>query len=276
MFHDLLSSTPPSRPTTKPPNHARVHTLARPDARTPPSSHPQVRETSRFSLFGRGLSAPKAKTNEAVKKDFSDIILPEGLHNQVRAAAPPAARSRPPAAAPPQPPPGRRVLGAAEHGACVATRRCVRRAPQGRYSRCARPLEASPGACQRAGGPPGPLAGGDGGQHQAPRRAVPPHALLRCGAPRLALCAAMLWYRRRAYGALAKPSGASGSALRAAARCACGPGCEAPRPGGPAHPASSHQQGRRARARRWWRSAWPRQAGEARVEPSPTLALIKS
>ncbi len=42
----------------------------------------QVRETSRSALFGRGM-APKLKTNDAVKKDFSDIVLPEGLHNQV-------------------------------------------------------------------------------------------------------------------------------------------------------------------------------------------------
>lgn len=30
-------------------------------------------------------TAPKAKTNEAVKKDFSDIVLKEGLHDQVGA-----------------------------------------------------------------------------------------------------------------------------------------------------------------------------------------------
>jgi hypothetical protein len=49
----------------------------------PPRRAPQVRETSRWSLFGRGPSTPAPKTNEAVAKNFSDIILPAGLHNQV-------------------------------------------------------------------------------------------------------------------------------------------------------------------------------------------------
>jgi hypothetical protein len=42
-----------------------------------------VRETSRWSLFGRGPSAAPTKTNEAVKRDFSDIVLPGQLHDQV-------------------------------------------------------------------------------------------------------------------------------------------------------------------------------------------------
>jgi hypothetical protein len=51
--------------------------------RPPDFKRPQVRETSRWSLTGRGLTAPRVKSSDAVKKDFSDIILPEGLHNQV-------------------------------------------------------------------------------------------------------------------------------------------------------------------------------------------------
>ncbi|KIY92182.1 hypothetical protein MNEG_15781 [Monoraphidium neglectum] len=53
-----------------------------------------VRETSRWSLTGRGLTAPRVKSSDAVKKDFSDIILPEGLHNQVRSLAATAANTK--------------------------------------------------------------------------------------------------------------------------------------------------------------------------------------
>jgi hypothetical protein len=45
-----------------------------------------VRETSRGSLLKpAGLlgGAPAAKSLEAVKRDFSDIILPGNLHDQV-------------------------------------------------------------------------------------------------------------------------------------------------------------------------------------------------
>jgi hypothetical protein len=52
----------------------------------PPGYTTQVRETSRGSLLrpsGLLAAAPAAKSLEAVKKDFSDIILPGNLHDQV-------------------------------------------------------------------------------------------------------------------------------------------------------------------------------------------------
>ncbi|KAI8463565.1 MAG: hypothetical protein J3K34DRAFT_526885 [Monoraphidium minutum] len=54
-----------------------------------------VRETSRYALLGRGPSALTAnKSSEAVKKDFSDIILRDGLHDQVRSLAAMAANTK--------------------------------------------------------------------------------------------------------------------------------------------------------------------------------------
>lgn len=44
-----------------------------------------VRDTSRRWLWQRGASA--GKTSEAVKKDFSDIVLPGQMHDHVRALA---------------------------------------------------------------------------------------------------------------------------------------------------------------------------------------------
>ena len=53
-----------------------------------------VRETSRRGLFGRSKVSTGEKTNEAVKKDFSDIVLPDQLHNHVRALAAVTANTR--------------------------------------------------------------------------------------------------------------------------------------------------------------------------------------
>ncbi len=44
-----------------------------------------VRDTSRRWFWQRGASA--IKSSEAVKKDFSDIILPGQMHDHVRALA---------------------------------------------------------------------------------------------------------------------------------------------------------------------------------------------
>jgi hypothetical protein len=44
-----------------------------------------VRETSRASFFSPKNLISKPKTAEEVKKDFSDVVLPGTLHNQVRA-----------------------------------------------------------------------------------------------------------------------------------------------------------------------------------------------
>ncbi|GBF92094.1 hypothetical protein Rsub_04441 [Raphidocelis subcapitata] len=51
-----------------------------------------VRETSRRALFGGG--AAPVKSNEAVRKDFGDIVLKEGLHDQVRSLAAMAANTK--------------------------------------------------------------------------------------------------------------------------------------------------------------------------------------
>ena len=53
-----------------------------------------MRETSRRGLFGRSKVSSGEKTNEAVKKDFSDIVLPDQLHNHVRALAAVTANTR--------------------------------------------------------------------------------------------------------------------------------------------------------------------------------------
>ena len=56
----------------------------------------QVRDTSRASLMRPSSlwKNPEGKSLEQVKKDFSDIILPEGLHNQVRSLAAMAANTK--------------------------------------------------------------------------------------------------------------------------------------------------------------------------------------
>lgn len=55
----------------------------------------QVRETSRRSLIRASNLVPAAKkTLEAVKRDFSDIILPGGLHDRVRSLAAAAANTK--------------------------------------------------------------------------------------------------------------------------------------------------------------------------------------
>jgi hypothetical protein len=56
---------------------------------------PQVRETSRRSLIRASNLVPAAKkTLDAVKRDFSDIILPGGLHDRVRSLAAAAANTK--------------------------------------------------------------------------------------------------------------------------------------------------------------------------------------
>lgn len=53
-----------------------------------------VRETSRRGLFGRSKVSSGEKTNEAVKKDFSDIVLPQQMHDHIRALAAVTANTR--------------------------------------------------------------------------------------------------------------------------------------------------------------------------------------
>lgn len=54
----------------------------------------QVRETSRRG-WGRGRgTAAGSKTLEAVKRDFSDVVLPRSLHDNVRALAAVTANTR--------------------------------------------------------------------------------------------------------------------------------------------------------------------------------------
>jgi hypothetical protein len=60
-----------------------------------------VRETSRWSLFGGNTKAGRSassgggeKTADAVKKDFSDIVLPGELHDRVRSLAAVAANTK--------------------------------------------------------------------------------------------------------------------------------------------------------------------------------------
>lgn len=54
-----------------------------------------VRETSRFSIFKpKTWGTTPAKDKEQVKRDFSDIILPEGLHNNVRMLSAAAANTK--------------------------------------------------------------------------------------------------------------------------------------------------------------------------------------
>ncbi len=54
----------------------------------------QVRETSRSSLWKPSSLLSSVKSNEQVKKDFSDIILPSQLHNNVRSLAAMAANTK--------------------------------------------------------------------------------------------------------------------------------------------------------------------------------------
>jgi hypothetical protein len=55
----------------------------------------QVRETSRTSLVRPSSLLPAAKKSlDAVKRDFSDIILPGGLHDRVRSLAAAAANTK--------------------------------------------------------------------------------------------------------------------------------------------------------------------------------------
>ena len=55
-----------------------------PDLPLSPYLLSQVRETSRFSLFKPATWVSKpVKGADEIKKDFSDIILPAGLHNNV-------------------------------------------------------------------------------------------------------------------------------------------------------------------------------------------------
>lgn len=54
----------------------------------------QVRETSRRG-WGRGKgTAQGSKSLEAVKRDFSDVVLPRSLHDNVRALAAVTANTR--------------------------------------------------------------------------------------------------------------------------------------------------------------------------------------
>jgi ATPase family AAA domain-containing protein 3A/B len=54
-----------------------------------------VRETSRTSVVRPSSLLPAAKKSlDAVKRDFSDIILPGGLHDRVRSLAAAAANTK--------------------------------------------------------------------------------------------------------------------------------------------------------------------------------------
>lgn len=54
-----------------------------------------MRETSRSSLVRASNLVPQAKKSlEEVKRDFSDIILPGGLHDRVRSLAAAAANTK--------------------------------------------------------------------------------------------------------------------------------------------------------------------------------------
>ena len=53
-----------------------------------------VRETSRRGLFGRSKVSSGEKSTEAVKKDFSDIVLPKQMHDHIRALAAVTANTR--------------------------------------------------------------------------------------------------------------------------------------------------------------------------------------
>ncbi len=43
-----------------------------------------ARETSKRGLFGRSKVSSVEKTSEAVKRDFSDIVLPAQMHDHIR------------------------------------------------------------------------------------------------------------------------------------------------------------------------------------------------
>lgn len=53
-----------------------------------------VRETSRRGFLGRSTASGGEKSAADVKKDFSDIVLPGGLHDHVRALAAVTANTR--------------------------------------------------------------------------------------------------------------------------------------------------------------------------------------
>jgi len=56
---------------------------------------PQVRETSRRGWWARGKgTAAGTKSLEAVKRDFSDVVLPKALHDNVRSLAAVTANTR--------------------------------------------------------------------------------------------------------------------------------------------------------------------------------------
>lgn len=108
-----------------------------------------VRETSRKPLVGRG-SAPVEKTVEEVKRDFSDIVLEPALQ-----------------------------VGGVRACAVYCWMVSYRRETQGVSDNvlAPQPVRASPPPLATG---PRALAGGTDCQRQAPRRPLPPHALLRC------------------------------------------------------------------------------------------------
>lgn len=53
-----------------------------------------VRETSKRGLFGRSKISSGERTSEAVKRDFSDIVLPTQMHDHIRALAAVTANTR--------------------------------------------------------------------------------------------------------------------------------------------------------------------------------------
>ena len=53
-----------------------------------------VRETSRRGLFGRSKVSSGERSTEAVKRDFSDIVLPKQMHDHIRALAAVTANTR--------------------------------------------------------------------------------------------------------------------------------------------------------------------------------------